>query len=291
MIGRTKPQVLAAVPTAFSPHGDVSVDGTKALTEFLAEAGVDGLFLCGTAGEFPALSPSDRGTVARAVMDTVGTDVRVVLHAGAASIREVAQLLEIAGESGITDVAIITPYFLPNASETLLGFYREVSALSQGLHTYLYVYRALCGSYVDPAGMAAIAELPNIVGAKISGETPATIGEFIDRTPPEFEVYAGADQELVAMAEQGAIGVVSAMASARPRPFVALADAWASNDADAVARWQAAVDDVCGVLGGQIPRTRYALSLQQISVGRARMSLDGVEGAENEIARIVNLYR
>lgn len=288
MATRLRPQILAAVPTAFTDEGAVDVDATQALTHFMAESGIDGLFVCGTAGEFPALSALERETVMKGVVQASGRRLRQVLHVGASSAREVSELLDSARRVGIEDVAVITPYFLPGTRSSLKTFYEEVSALAEGLRTYIYVYRAVCGSYVDPELMAELASLPSIVGAKISGETPETIGEFVAATPGGFEIYAGADQELVPMAKHGALGLVSAMAAALPKPFVSLAHALA-EDGD-IATWQGAVDDVCRVLQGQISRTKYALRLQGVPVGTTRMALPGIDGHESEIRRIVELY-
>jgi 4-hydroxy-tetrahydrodipicolinate synthase len=290
MTNLPRPHVLAAVPTPFSESGRIDIDRAQALVSFLAASGVDGLFVCGTAGEFPALNRSERKAVARAVIDAVGDTCRVIIHVGAVSYWEVERLVDDAREIGAQEIAVIAPYFLPSDRAAMFRFFEQVSMHTEGLRTYLYLYRTLCGNSITPNDVRSVAQLPNICGAKISGESPETIAQFCQGAPTGFEIYAGADQELVAMAQHGARGVVSAMSAALPTPFLRLADAWSRRDVSGVSSWQRAVDDVCAVIDGQIPRTKLALALQGIDVGSVRMALPPATSAINEITRIVKAY-
>ena len=48
--------VIPAFYACYDENGEVSVDGTKALVEFLIEKGVDGLYVGGSSGECIYLS-------------------------------------------------------------------------------------------------------------------------------------------------------------------------------------------------------------------------------------------
>jgi len=286
-----KPEVIAAIPTAFDAGGGLDVDGCRSIIEHLSSSELDGFFVTGTAGEFASLSRSERRLVATLAVESVPDDKRLVLHVGAASAHEVLALLEDARECGVRHVAVITPYFLPTDRETMREFYRQVSLGADELEVYPYLYRQVTGNGMDEHLLAEIASFPHVAGAKISGESPDRIAHFVEATPADFPIYAGADQELVEMHAHGARGVVSAMSACLPRPFTRLAAAVASGQVEEVARWQAQVDDICGVIAGDIGRTKAALRLQGVAAGQPRMAMAPPdEATAAEIARIVELY-
>jgi len=62
------PVIFSAVPTLFGPGGELDLDANRALHKFVA-GWVDGLFVAGTTGEFPALEDAERLSPARAGED------------------------------------------------------------------------------------------------------------------------------------------------------------------------------------------------------------------------------
>jgi dihydrodipicolinate synthase/N-acetylneuraminate lyase len=161
-------------------------------------------------------------------------------------------------------VAVITPYFLPATDAALLDFYTEVSAISDGLGVFVYIFKDRTGITVSPELMAEIAKLPNIIGVKISGESLETVGKFRDVLPDDFLVFTGSDREIGRLVDVGAQGVISGIASVYPEPFVAMADAVAAGDM---------------AERGDIERLKAGLRRQGIAAGRARMSVGAPDAA------------
>ena len=78
--GSTRAEVLAALPTFFDAHGELDRAATTAHLAWLAGR-VDGVFVAGTTGEFPALDHAERVELAEAALAAFGPD-RVVVHIG-----------------------------------------------------------------------------------------------------------------------------------------------------------------------------------------------------------------
>lgn len=281
----TRPEVLAATPTTFAEDGSLNLDAFAALMGRLNASALNGFFLNGTAGEFATLDRGERRVLADTARSLIRPGRRLVLHVGTTSAYGVRQLLEDARDLGITEAAVITPYFLQADEEALLRFYRDVSAAAAGVEVYAYLYRQVTGNHLIESVLARIAQLPNFVGAKISGETPERLGDYVRNVPADFAIYAGADRELVSMCTHGARGVVSAMSAALPQPFTALAAAGASDTAA-----QRAVDEVSRVLAGDIARMKYALRLQGVDSYPRVPSAPLSKGVERDIARLVEMY-
>lgn len=273
-----RPVILTALPVAFDADGALSQQGNAAILKKCAASGVDGAFVLGTTGEFPSLSAEECRTLTRMSLDIL-KGKRVVVHVGAPSLYQVAQLIEQARAEGAKEVAAITPYFLPSSDDALLRHYEGISALSDGLGVFVYLFHARTGVTVSPALMARIARLPNIIGVKISGETLATVGEYRKVLPADFLVFTGSDSEIGRLGTVGANGVISGVASVYPEPFVAMADAVAAGDTARSESLQSDVDAVVDGLLGDIERLKAGLRLQGVAAGRARMAVGAPDAA------------
>jgi 4-hydroxy-tetrahydrodipicolinate synthase len=272
-----KPIILTALPVAFAEDGSVSIDGNTAILRKCAASAVDGAFVLGTTGEFPSLSEDERRDLTRLSLDIL-RDKQVVVHVGAASLHQVERLIQQARAEGAKYIAAITPYFLPSTDEALRQFYGRISEVSDGLGVFVYIFKARTGVSVSPQLMAELAQLPNIIGVKISGESLETVGAYRQVVPEGFLVLTGSDREIGNLDKVGADGVISGIASVYPEPFVAMADAVARgepNRAELQADVEAAVD---GLLG-DVERLKTGLRLQGIPAGHARMAV-GAPDAE-----------
>lgn len=279
-----RPIILTALPVAFRDDGAVSPIGNAAILRKCAASAVDGAFVLGTTGEFPALSEDERRTLTRMSLDILAGK-RVVVHVGAPSVHQVERLIGQAREEGVKEVAAITPFFLPAAGDALLRHYERISALADGLGVFVYLFRERTGVAVPPALMARIAGLPNIVGVKISGETLATVGAYRRALPDDFLVFTGSDREIGRLDTVGADGVISGIASVYPEPFVAMAQAVARGDSAGRDALQGDVNAVVDGLLGDIERLKAGLRLQGIPAGYARMSIDAPDAAAEALIR------
>lgn len=282
----TRPIIFTAIPVAFQEDGEISIEGNSAILRKCAASGVDGAFVIGTTGEFPSLSEAERKVLTRLSLDILGNK-RVVVHVGASSLYEVERLIHQARAEGATDIAAITPYFLPSTDEALKHFYGRISQISDGLNVFVYIFTARTGVTVSPALMAELAKLPNIIGVKISGESLETVGEYRKLLPADFLVLTGSDKEIGRLDTVGANGVISGIASVYPEPFVAMADAVASGAADRSALQQDVNDAVDGLLG-DIERLKTGLRLQGIAAGNARMAVGKPDAATMDLIAGLN---
>lgn len=266
-----KPIILTAIPVAFGDDGEISLEGNTAILRKCAASGVDGAFVLGTTGEFPSLSIEEHKRLTRLSLDILG-DKQVVVHVGAPSLHQVERLIGQARGEGAKYVAAITPYFLPSTDDALRHFYGRVSAVSDGLGVYVYIFKARTGVSVSPELMAELAQLPNIIGVKISGESLETVGAYRKLLPADFQVLTGSDREIGRLHQVGADGVISGIASVYPEPFVAMANAVAAGEGDLSALQEDVNATVDGLLG-DIERLKTGLRLQGIPAGHARMAV------------------
>ncbi len=284
----TRYDILTAIPTAFRRDGSLDLDGSRAIFRYVGDSGNEGAFVLGTTGEFPAIDVAEFTDLVRAALEELADRMRVVVHVGQPSAFEAVRLTRIARDLGAREFAALTPYYLPSADDAVFDYFRQVSDAVGDGRLYVYVYPARSGNPVSPALLARLAELPNVVGAKVSELSLDELAAYRAAVPDEFELYTGADRDLVAAVDVGAQGVVSGVSSVTPKPFRALADAARAGDAAAVDAAQRAVDEVVASIGGDMARMKEAYRVLGVTDAYCRMALTEPDAQEKaEVARVV----
>jgi 4-hydroxy-tetrahydrodipicolinate synthase len=288
----TRYDILTAVPTAFRRDGSLDLEGSRAIFRFVGESGNEGAFILGTTGEFPAVDVAEFTALVAAAVEELQDRMRVIVHVGQPSTFEAVRLVEIAKGLGVTEFAALTPYYLKSTEDAIFDYFQAVSDAVGDGRLYVYIYPARSGNTVSPELLVRLAELPNIVGAKLSELSLDEIAAYRAVVPAHFELYTGADRDLIAAVDAGAQGVVSGVSSVTPKPFRALADAGRSGDAEAIAAAQAAVDDVVSLIGGDMARMKEAYRVLDVVDAYCRMAIAEPTDAERTaVAEVVAAHR
>ncbi|HLI40820.1 MAG TPA: dihydrodipicolinate synthase family protein [Streptosporangiaceae bacterium] len=262
--------VLSAIPTLFRDDGEFDLDGNRALHKFVAGI-VDGLFVAGTTGEFPALDDSERLSLVELALGVAGPD-RVVAHVGAADARRAARLARAAVALGATRIAAVTPFYLPARPDELTAHYARIRDAAPGPELYAYIFPERTGVRVPPALFAEVASSAGLAGAKVSGSASADLAGYV-AAAPGLRIFTGDDSEPAAAQRAGAAGLISGRSSAYPEVYAALADALGRGDDAAARRGQQAVDRIVAT-GQSIGRLKLALRLRGLGGETARMTVD-----------------
>jgi 4-hydroxy-tetrahydrodipicolinate synthase len=266
--------LVSAVPVPFTADGGLDEAGLPPLYRFLEAAGVDGVFVAGTTGEFTALDDAEREPVLTEALAVFGPE-RVYHHVGASSARQAERLTARAVALGARNLAAITPYYLPAGPQSLVDYYRRLGAVAGGARIFVYLYRARSTTTVTPAQLAELAKIPSVAGAKISGEPTSRVMEYVRAAPDGFVVYSGNDIEFGDFVRAGGAGGVSGVSSVFPEPFVALADALRRGDEQAAAAAQDRVKRAVEAVGGaDIALIKAGLTLRGLPAGPTRVALD-----------------
>src|SRR4051794_13854495 len=80
--------LIAAAFTPFYEDGSLNLDLIPALVDKLYHDGVKGIFVCGSNGEGPNMSTTERMKVAEAFVKASGKRLLVIVHVGHSSIAE-----------------------------------------------------------------------------------------------------------------------------------------------------------------------------------------------------------
>ena len=267
--------VFSAVPTLFSGDGKVDLDANRALYKVL-DGLLDGLFVAGTTGEFPALDDAERLSLIELALAEAGPE-RVIAHIGAPDARHAARLAGAAVAAGATQLAAITPYYLPARPDELAAHYGRIREAVPGVPLYAYIFPERTGLRVSPDVFAALASAADLAGAKLSGSAAAELAGYVAAAPGQ-RLFSGDDSNPAATRRAGGTGVISGRSSAYPEVYAALTAALTAGDDDAAAAHQAVLDRIVG-LGASIGRLKHALALRGRGGTTARMTVDPPDAA------------
>ena len=190
------------------------------LCDFYVEAGLDGVLALGTAGEGILLSVDERRRVADRFLQAADNRLQIAVHCGAQTTRDTVALAVHAAEVGADAVVVIgPPYFKLDEHAQYAHFFAAATAC-EPLPFYVYEFAATTGYAIAPAVLERLRDdASNVVGLKVS-DTP--FDAFEKYLLPGFDIFVGPEALIAAGMARGAIGAVSALASALPGEIAAV---------------------------------------------------------------------
>ena len=212
---------LAASVTPLAEHGTaLDEDAFAPLVDFFVRAGLDGILALGTAGEGILLRPDERRRVADLFLQASDRRLQVAVHCGAQTTADTVALSVHAAEVGADAVVVIgPPYFALDEKAQYAHFLAAATACAP-LPFYVYEFAATTGYAVAPAVLERLREhASNVVGLKVS-DTP--FERFERYLLPGFDIFVGPEALIAEGMARGAIGAVSALASAFPSDVAAV---------------------------------------------------------------------
>jgi 4-hydroxy-tetrahydrodipicolinate synthase len=219
---------------------DLSLDEAtlRALIRRQIEAGINFLVPCGTTGESPTLTRAEHLRVVGIALEEARGKVPVLAGAGGyntAEVIELARELERMGASGILSV---TPYYNKPTQE---GLYQHYKAIASAVRLPIVVYsvQGRTGVNIEPATMARLAAIENIVGVKEASGNIGQVATILNQVPTTFTVLSGDDAVTIPVMALGGRGIVSVVSNQIPGGMTQLAQACLRGDFETARRIQA----------------------------------------------------
>jgi dihydrodipicolinate synthase/N-acetylneuraminate lyase len=211
--------VFAAAVTPLRGGGaEIDEDAIGHVAAFLRTGGADGALVCGTAGEGMLLTPAERRRALEAYLAAAG-GLAIMAHCGAQSTADTAALAAHAAEAGAVGVSVIAPPYFPLDDAALLEHLTAAALACAPLPFYIYAFTARSGYPVSRAVIDQLAErVPNLTGLKVS-EAPWE--RFEPYLIDGLDIFVGPEALIDRGLAGGAVGAISALASALPEVVVA----------------------------------------------------------------------
>jgi 4-hydroxy-tetrahydrodipicolinate synthase len=219
---------------------DLSLDEAtlRRLVRRQIEAGINFLVPCGTTGESPTLERAEHLRVIEITLEEAGGKVPVLGGAGGYNTREVIELARQLERMGVDGILSVTPYYNKPTQEGLYQHYKMIASAIE-LPIVVYSVQGRTGVNIEPATMARLAAIENIVGVKEASGNIGQVANILHEVPADFAVLSGDDAVTIPVMALGGRGVISVVSNQIPAEMTRLAQACLRGDFAEARRIQA----------------------------------------------------
>lgn len=264
--------VISAMVTPMHADGSLNLSYVCVLADHLIQAGIDGLFPLGTAGEFFSLTRQEKEQMIAAVVKAAKGRVPVYAGVGGIATGEVIETMKAVEQQGADAFSIVTPYYVPLSQAELLRHYEAIAAKTS-LPIVLYNIPPRTGIALEAHTVAELAQIDNIMGIKDSSGSIEVTQSYLDAVPTDFCVLAGNDAMILESLKRRAKGAIAATSNAVPALVCGIYDSFLAGDLQKASQCQEALKPLreCFALGSVPAPTKAAARWIGLAVGPTRM--------------------
>ena len=227
-----------ALVTPFRHDRSLDEQTLRKLVRRQIDSGINFLVPCGTTGESPTLTRAEHLRVVEITVEEAKGSVPVLGGAGGYNTHEVIELARELQRIGVDGILSVTPYYNKPTQE---GLFEHYKAIASGVPLPIVVYsvQGRTGVNVEPATLARLARIENIVGVKEASGNISQMANVIHEVPPAFTVLSGDDAITIPLIALGGRGIISVVSNEIPAEMTQLAQAALRGDYDTARRIQA----------------------------------------------------
>jgi 4-hydroxy-tetrahydrodipicolinate synthase len=220
-----------ALVTPFRADGAIDERALRSLVEWQLASDVHFLVPCGTTGETPTLTHDEWLRVIDITAEVAHGRVPIVAGATSNSTQEaVHRAKAVASRRGVDAILTASPYYNKPTQE---GQYQHFKAIAEAVDKPVVLYNVpgRTGANIEPATLARLAKIHNIVAVKEASGSMTQIAEALNVVPDDFAVLSGDDAVTLPVIALGGRGIISVASNVIPAEIaqmtqVALDDDW-----------------------------------------------------------------
>lgn len=239
------------------------------------DAGIEAIVICGTTGESPTLSDSEKLELFRRAKEYAAGRCLIIAGTGSNNTEHAVVLSRAAEEMGADALLVVSPYYNKATPEGLVLHY---STIASAVHIPIIIYNVPSRTGVDiPVNVyQALSHLPNIAGVKEASSDITKIAR-IRALCPDLQLWSGNDDQAAAVMALGGDGVISVVSNVLPSESKALADAALDGDFDTAADLQLKLLPLIELLFREVNPipVKAAMKLIGYDCGDCRLPLTG----------------
>jgi 4-hydroxy-tetrahydrodipicolinate synthase len=212
--------VWTAIITPFTETNQLDLDAFRLILADQKAAGIRGVVVCGTTGESPTLSLSEKKLLIQtALQELKGSSLGVLAGTGSNDTQDTVEFSKWASQTGVTGLLLVTPYYNKPTQKGLIDHFSTV-ADQVDCPIMLYNVPGRTGVSLLPETIVTLARHPKIRAIKeASGNVSLTsdILDLLTSSKLEMTVLSGDDATFLPLLAVGASGVVSVASNLFPR--------------------------------------------------------------------------
>ena len=281
--------VCTALVTPFL-NGQVNYPMVEQLIRRQIEAGVPAIVLCGTTGESPTLSDTEKLELFRRAKEYAGNKCKIIAGTGSNSTEHAVELSKAAEAAGADALLVVSPYYNKANQEGLWAHYLSI-AHAVNIPIILYNVPSRTGVDIPVSVYLRLSAIPNIVGVKEASTDISKISQIRKTCPRDFYIWSGNDEQIVPVMSIGGAGVISVMSNVCPAETAAMTAAALAGDFDTASALQCELLPLIELLFcdvNPIP-VKAAMKLIGYDCGNCRLPLAGL--SKENMAKIEAFFK
>ena len=251
--------ICPAVTPLFS-SGEPDFESAGRLYDHLAEAGLDGVLVGGSIGEFFAFSAAQRLEMARFAVRHINHRLRVIVGTAHMNPEEAVRLSRAVLDEGADAVILVPPFYFPFQDEEVFRYFSRMAKDIAG-PLYLYNFPDRTGYGISPDVVRRLADtFDNIIGIKdtiVGMDHTRAVIEAVHALRPEFEVYSGFDENFAHNVLSGGSGCIGGISNVVPAVCAAWVQAVRKEDWALSASCQRQINRLMAIYGFGSPFVPY----------------------------------
>lgn len=200
--------IWPALLTPLDAAGQLATDVLAQLVERFVAQGLPGLYITGSTGQWPLLTPVERRQAIETVVRASAGRIKVMVHVGAVATDEAVALARHAAQVGADAVSCVAPIYYSVGADATFEHYRRVGAASD-LPLFVYHLSTVNQLAINPRDyVERLLGLPNIAGMKVTDGDMYQFGLLRCYAGDRLQLFSGADEVMCHAALSGSVGAI-----------------------------------------------------------------------------------
>jgi len=256
--------------------GRINLDVIEKQAKVFIEAGLRGVFVCGTTGEGYSLTLSERMEIAGRWRAFAQDDFVVIVNVSCLCLEDCKALAAHAQKTGVYAIAVMAPcFFKPASAEDLASFCAEVASQAPDLPFYYYHLPSFTGVNIRASDFlsAAANRVPTLAGMKFTHEDLMDFNRCLTLDGGRFNVLYGHEQMLLSALVLGAKGAIGSTYNFGAPLYLRILKAYEVGDMAAARAEQARAVEMIAVLErfGGLPAGKAIMKMIGLDCGPSRL--------------------
>jgi N-acetylneuraminate lyase len=283
--------IFIAFYACFDKDNNISEEATKKLARFYSDKGVQGLYVGGSSGEGFLLTVGERKKMLEAVMAEVGSELKIIVHVGAAATKDSVELAKHAEQVGAHALSAVPNVYYKIPERSIELHWKNIMD-SADLPFIIYNIPQTTGYDLSINLLKRMLSYPRIVGIKNSSMSTYDIQKFKALGGEDFLVFNGPDEQYISGRIMGADAGIGGTYGVMPELFLKAEEFYSQGNIDKAQEVQCTINEIISEMlsfSSLYGVAKEILKLRGIDIGTTRLPLEPV--GEEDKPRVVELYK
>ena len=273
--------IIPAFYACYDSTGAIDPQAVRALTEYLMNKGVKGLYVGGSSGECIYHSVAERKLVLENVMAVAKGKLTIIAHVACNNTADSRELAAHAEALGVDAIAAIPPIYFHLPEHAIARYWNDISDAAPNTDFVIYNIPQLAGVALTLPLLHEMQKNPRVVGVKNSSMPVQDIQMWRDEG---VIVFNGPDEQYVSGLAMGACAGIGGTYAVMPELFLKVYDCFRKGEMETARQIQNEICRIiykmCSAHGNLYAVMKAILDQNGVHCGSVRKPLPALAGSD-----------